>query len=192
MKKGLLVVLFAVFFLFLQPTFMGVNAASTENSDFIKSVNEKLKEVNYYDEGSVQVVDSISKKTEVTKVITTDDPSTEENEEEIETYEANVVVASVEYKLKRDSLFYLQKHDFFFFDVDKKEFLMLSNVANDKEISTLYNEYIENLEGAGFTLSSNLLATCILLLTVLVAPLLIMVFHNKSIPTPMIRKNSVY
>lgn len=186
MKKGFVFLMLILGLLLLIPFSMSAN------TDFTKSVNEKLKEVNYYDEGSVDVVDSISKETEIVKVISTDDPETEENEEEIETYTANVVAGAVEYKLKRDSFFHMKKHDFYIYDVDNQEFILLSNVPEDKEIQELYNSVMEDADGGGITLSSNLLATFLLLLTVIVAPILIMIFHNKSIPVPMVRNNSVY
>jgi hypothetical protein len=188
MKKGFCLTSFVVCFAFF--TFFGSASASVE-SDFTKAVNEKLKEVNYYDVGSAQVENSISKEAEVTKVLTPDDPGTEENEEEMETYTANVVVAHVSYKLKRDSIFYIQKHDFYYYDIDNQEFLKLSDFPDDQEIASFFDDYMEAGHKAGITLSSNLLVSLLLLLTVLVAPLLVMMFHNKSIPPPMVRNSSV-
>ncbi|MFS0863710.1 hypothetical protein [Fredinandcohnia sp. 179-A 10B2 NHS] len=186
MKKGFVFLMLVLGLLLLNPFYVSAN------TDFTKSVNEKLKEVNYYDKGSVNVVDSVSKETEIVKVLSTDDPNTEENEEEIETYTANVFAGAVEYKLKRDSIFHMKKHDFFIFDVDNQEFILLSNVPEDKEIQELYNSFMEDAGGGGMTLSSIFLATFLLLLAVIVVPILIMIFHNKSIPAPMVRNNSVY
>lgn len=187
MKKGFLFLMIVFCFAFF--TFLNTVSASGE-SDFTKAVNEKLKEVNYYAEGSANVVNSISKEAEVVNVITPDDPNTEENEEKIEIYTANVVVGHVAYKLKRDSIFYLQKHDFFYYDADNKEFLMLGDFPNDQEINSLYDEYMEAGHKAGTTLTSNILFSIFLFLAILVAPILIMIFHNKAIPTTIVRNNS--
>lgn len=188
MKKGFLLmslVCCLAFFTFLS------SASASGDSDFTKAVNAKLKEINYYTEGSAIVVNSISKETEITKVVTTDDPETKENEEEIDTYTANVVVGHVSYKLKRDSIFYIQKHEFFYYDVDNQEFLMLGNFPEDQEINSLFTDYMDADHKAGITLISNLLFTLFVILGVVVVPALIMVFHNKAIPVPMVRNNSV-
>ncbi|MEH7237258.1 hypothetical protein [Bacillus sp. JJ1562] len=188
MKKGFLFMLLFCCLAFF--TFFSSVSASGE-SDFTKAVNEKLKEINYYANGSATVVNSISKEAEITNVITKDDPATKENEEEIETYKANVVVGHVSYKLKRDSIFYIQKHEFFYYDVDNQEFLMLGNFPDDQEINSLFNDYMEEGHKAGITLTSNLLFSLFVILGFLVVPVLIMMFHNKAIPVPMVRNNSV-
>ncbi|MCC3355732.1 hypothetical protein [Bacillus sp. REN16] len=187
MKKGFLFMVLVSCLAFF--TFLG-SASAAGGSDFTKAVNEKLKEINYYADGSAKVVDSISKEAEITKVVTADDPETKENEEEIDTYKANIVVGHVAYKLKRDSIFYIQKHEFFYYDVDNQEFLMLGNFPGDQQINSLFNDYMDADHKAGITLTSNLLFSLLLLLSVLVVPVLIMIFHNKSIPVPMVRKNS--
>ncbi|MEH7225880.1 hypothetical protein V7112_18875 [Bacillus sp. JJ1566] len=188
MKKGFLFMLLVTCLAFF--TFLS-SASATGESDFTQAVNGKLKEINYYAEGSAKVVDSISKEAEITKVVTTDDPETKENEEEIDTYTANVVVGHVSYKLKRDSIFYIQKHEFFYYDVDNQEFLMLGNFHEDQEITSLFNDYMDAGHTAGITLTSNLLFSLFVILGLLVVPVLIMMFHNKSIPVPMVRNNSV-
>lgn len=188
MKKGFLFMLpvcCLAFFTFLST----VSAAG--DSDFTKAVNGKLKDINYYAEGSAKVENSISKEAEITKVVTPDDPNTKENEEEIDTYTANVVVGHVAYKLKRDSIFYIQKHEFYFYDVDNQEFLMLGNFPDDQEIASLYNDYMDAGHKAGITFISNLIFSLLVILAILVGPILVMVFHNKSIPVPMVRNNSV-
>ncbi|MEH7387451.1 hypothetical protein V7147_18850 [Bacillus sp. JJ1521] len=167
------------------------SASASGETDFTKAVNGKLGEINYYADRSAKVVNSISKEAEITKVVTADDPETKENEEEIDTYTANVVVGHVAYKLKRDSIFYIQKHEFFYYDVDNQEFLMLGNFPEDQEIASLFNDYMDADYKAGITLTSNLLFSLFVILSILVAPVLIMVFHNKAIPVPMKRNNSV-
>ncbi|MDR4889388.1 hypothetical protein RGU12_18005 [Fredinandcohnia sp. QZ13] len=188
MKKGFLLMLLISCFAFF--TFLS-SASAAGDSDFTKAVNEKLKEINYYANGSAEIVNSISKEAEITKVVTSDDPETKENEEEIDTYKANVVVGHVAYKLKRDSIFYIQKHEFFYYDVDNQEFLMLGNFPEDEEINALFKEYMDAGHKAGISLTSNLLFTLFALLAFLAVPTLIMMFHNKAIPVPMVRNNSV-
>lgn len=188
MKKGLLFLMLVCCLAFF--TFLSTAGASGE-SDFTKAVDEKLKEINYYAEGSAEVVNTITKEAEITKVITADDPSTEKNEEEIDTYTANVVVGHVAYKLKRDSIFYIQKHEFFYYDTENKEFLMLANFPDDQEIAALYDDYMEAGYEAGITFTSNLLFSLFTLLALLGCPILIMMFHNKAIPVPMVRNNSM-
>ncbi|WP_010676391.1 hypothetical protein [Bacillus timonensis] len=188
MKKGFLFMVLVCGLAFF--TFLSAVSASGE-SDFTKAVNGKLKEINYYANGSATVVNSISKEAEITKIITPDDPNTKENEEEIDTYTANVVVGHIAYKLKRDSIFYIQKHEFFFYDVDNKEFLMLGNFPDDQEIATFYNDFMDAGHTAGITLTSNLLFSLFVIMAILVGPILVMMFHNKSIPVPMVRNNSV-
>ncbi len=166
-------------------------ASASEKSDFTKAVNGKLQEINYYADGSAKAVKTISKEAEITKVLTVDDPETKENEEEIETYKANVVVGHVSYKLKRDSIFYIQKHEFFYYDVDNQEFLMLGNFPEDQEINSLFMDYMDAGYKAGITLLSNLVFSLFVILAILVVPVLVMVFHNKAIPVPMKRNNSV-
>ncbi|MEH7382794.1 hypothetical protein V7138_20185 [Bacillus sp. JJ1533] len=188
MKKGFLFILLVCGFVFF--TFVSSAGASGE-SNFTKAVNEKLKEINYYDNGSAKVVNSISKETEITKIVTADDPETKENEEEIDTYTANVVVGHVSYKLKRDSIFYIQKHEFFYYDVDNQEFLMLGNFPEDQEINSLFTDYMDAGYKGGLTLTSNLLFSLFVILGFLVVPMLTMMFHNKAIPVPMVRNNSL-
>ncbi|MCH1625502.1 hypothetical protein [Fredinandcohnia quinoae] len=178
------------FVLMLQPSAIYANGNDAANSDFTNAVNEKLKEASYYHNGSAQIIESVSKQAEVTTVVSKDDPNTEENEEKIESITSNVVVALVEYKLQRDGIFYIKKRDFYYYDVDNKEFLLLSNFPTDDEIKSFITDHSKDLT-AGLQTGSNLLAAFLLLLVTLLSSLLIMMFHNKSIPLPIVRRNSV-
>lgn len=166
-------------------------SANGGNGNFTGALDEKLSEESYYHKGSVNVIDSLSKEVEIMKVVSTDNPDTDEDESEIKTYTSNVTVGIVEYKLKRDSIFFLKRQEIFFYDTDNKEFLMFSDVANDADIEAFYNKYSDDVNSsiAGTTSLLNIL---LIVGVILIAPLLIMIFHTKAIPTPMIRKNSVY
>lgn len=175
------------FLLILQPNTLFANGNNAANSDFVNAVNKKLKDASYYYEGSAQVVDSISKQAEITTVVPSDDPNAEDK---IETTTSNVVVALVEYKLQKDSIFYIKKRDFYYYDVDQKEFLLLSNFPKDEEIQNFIADHSKDLTG-GLQTSSNLLAVFSILVVTLLSSLLIIMFHNKSIPYPIVRRNSV-
>lgn len=152
-------------------------------SDFKKDLEEKLLESeSYYNKQSVTLGEYETFPGEVTKITTTDDPDTPENEEETESYETNIVVAVVEYRLVRDKIFYSDKSDLYFYDLDNKEFLTYSDVFQNEKADSFFKSHIGNLH-TNMTLWSKLIITLFIMGTCFI-PFLLTALSSRSSGSP--------
>lgn len=146
---------------------------------FTQSLEKSLVKGNfYYDENSIEIMDSIQLDGNVTKVIKQDDPATEEDETNIETYKSNLIVALVQIKEKRDSVFYFNKKELYYYDVKNNEFLVYSTVHDNPEIEKFLHKYTSDL-GKHLSIGS-LLLLLIILSTPFILAYFIYVFHNEK------------
>lgn len=148
-------------------------------SKFSKALEEQLRNSeHYYHHDSARLVDGLSFQGTVIKILKTDDPETEENEEAIEEYTANLAVAFVKLEHLRDDLFVFNKTEFYYYDLDNGEFLTLSNVFANEEVKPFFDTYKNDIKKKLSLSSEILLLLC--LSSLLIVPLLIMIFHNKG------------
>ncbi|MBT2687610.1 hypothetical protein J7I93_05365 [Bacillus sp. ISL-47] len=176
MKKGLcfLMAILLLLVLFIIPA-----GASEVEKGFEEVLEEQLRStVHYYNENSFTVIDAYGMQGNVTKIVTSDDPSTSENEEVIEEYSSHIGVVFLELEQKRDKLFIFKKKDFYYYDFDKEEFLTASNVLGNDSIREFFDMYVDDIEKK-ITAFSKLLFLFFLSFIITV-PLAIMIFHNRG------------
>ena len=87
-------------------------------------------------------------------------------------------MALVKYEQKRDTLFYFDKYDLYYYDNEKNEFLILSNIVQNEKAEQFFNEQSEGLH-KDIQIPSLILAM-VMLSMLFIFPILIMTFHNKS------------
>jgi hypothetical protein len=169
-------VLFLACFLFV---FSG--SAFANSGNFLNDLEEKLQTENaYYHKNTVSFEETISFQGEVTKVTKQDDPKTEANEQELETYQANLSIGLAKYKEIRGNLFTFDKKEIYFYDVDKKEFLTNQNVIQNKQAEDFFQEYMKSTGTEKSTFTEVLIA--LLLLILIFIPWLIALIQGKRMP----------
>jgi hypothetical protein len=169
-------VLCLVFLLFV---FSGSVFAASDN--FLNDLEGKLQKENaYYHKNTVTFDETISFQGEVTKVIKQDDPKTEANEQELETYQANLMVGLAKYQEIRGNLFTFDKKEFFFYDVDKEEFLTSQNVIQNKQAEDFFQQYMKSTGIEKSTFTEILIA--LLMLILIFIPWLIALIQGKRMP----------
>ncbi|MBS4190727.1 hypothetical protein KHA94_11080 [Bacillus sp. FJAT-49705] len=172
-------IVLALFFMMKPASFQGKTIDPTIQSEFLKALEDHLKNsMNYYYPNSAKIIDDIYFQGNVMKILKTDDPATEENEEMIEEYSSNITVAFIELEQQRDSIFIFKKADFYYYDLDKKEFLTSSQVFSNPEVKTFFDAYKDDIHKK-LSLFSEILLLFILSFIITV-PILIMIFHNKG------------
>jgi hypothetical protein len=170
-------IFFSVILLFLLPSF---TLANGDSSSFTSALEERLESSDsYYDKNSVTIIDSVSIKGEVFKVVTKDNPETPEDETETETYESTIIAALVEFQQVRDSIFKFDKTEVYFYDLDNNEFLEVSNVIGNPEVERFNNVNSENVHKE-ITLFSSLLVIFLIGIACFLVPILIFMFHGTS------------
>ncbi|MBU8880751.1 hypothetical protein BGM26_17505 [Bacillus sp. FJAT-29790] len=164
----------------LKPAFIHANSMDANSKvEFLNALNKQLSNtVHYYRQDSVQLIDGLDLQGKVVKVVKKDNPGTKENEEVTEEYTSHLAVAFVELEQVRDSLWAFKKTDFYYYDLDKKEFLTSSNVLMNGEVKSFFDSYVQNIDKS-MTPFSQVLFMFFLSLIIIV-PLLIMIFHNKG------------
>ncbi|KAB2334710.1 hypothetical protein F7731_13115 [Cytobacillus depressus] len=180
-KRFLITVCFALAcFGWIMPFHIQANGMDENNkNELLKALEEQLRDtVHYYHQDSVKIMDGSNFQGTVLKVTKKDDPKTEENEEVIEEYQANLAIAFVEFKLIRDRLFFFEKTEFYYYDLDNKEFLASSQVFGNDEVQTFFDHYKNDVHKK-LTLSSEILLL-FLISFIITVPLFIMIFHNKG------------
>jgi hypothetical protein len=188
--KHLITLVCTVFFV-LAPFFSTQAAGDGITEDFQNKLEERLQnEVNYYNKGSFEIDQALTMDGQIIKLISADDPKTEENEEKTEEYQSNFTIALVKYEQKRDSIFYFDNYDLFYYDNDKQEFLILSNIVQNKEAEAFFTEQISSVQKEVQPLS--LILAIAMISLILIVPILIVIFHNKSNSTipPTIKKQT--
>ncbi|RBP91243.1 hypothetical protein DFO70_10821 [Cytobacillus firmus] len=176
MKKGICCFLFAV--LLSVQYLMPAKAADAEK-EFEDILEEQLRStVHYYSEDSFSVIDAYGIQGQVTKIVTSDDPQTSENEEEIEEYSSHIGIVFLELEQKRDGLFIFKKKDFLYYDYDNNEFLTASNVLGNESIRDFFELYADDIEKNITPFSKFLIL--FFLSFIITVPLFIMIFHNRG------------
>jgi hypothetical protein len=170
-----------VFFLFFTTNALAAGSQSETTGDFLKNLEDKLqKENSYYHKNSVSYEETLSLKGEVTKVIKQDDPNTDANEQELETYDANLIIALADYQEIRGNLFTFDKKELFFYDEDKKEFLTSQNVLQNKEAEVFFQEHMKSTGIEKSTFTEWLIS--LLMLILIFVPWLIALIQGKRMP----------
>lgn len=183
MKKQLIGLVFCIVLLVAATINPGaIRAMSIESENklaFLLALDEHLKQTDsYYKKGSASMVDGIDLEGTVRKLLKADDPSTDENEEIIEEYTTKIAVAIVEYNQIRDRIFSFKKTDFYYYDLEKQEFLKANDVFINDEVKSFFQLYMDDIHKELTTFSTTLLL--LLISTIIIIPLLIMIFHNKG------------
>jgi hypothetical protein len=172
--KKLLSVLFLLSFLFVS-----VASAQTispeDTKDFRMNLNEKfMKEIHQYRDNSIQIIDMISLEGEVTK----DNTNKERNVKQRDKYTSSLIVALVEFEQEHDDFVFLKSRELYYYDLDHEEFLTYSNVYTNKEVESFFDQHRTH---TGKEISNMSMAIFLLCLsTLLIVPILLMIFHNKS------------
>lgn len=180
MKKMTLLITLASFVILLLPkNFSAADLNSEQRSTFSRSLEEHNQNmVNNYHDHSTVILDSMIDRVTVTKILSTDDPKTPENEEKIQEYESNVITAFVQYQKQRDSIFYIEKTDMIFYDIEKNEFLLSGNVLANDSVKTFFQNYAKDLKSEITPLSITIFM--ILISALLAIPVSIMIFGEKG------------
>lgn len=170
-------ILLSIFF----PSSIEASMPSEVSKEFSKAIEEQISNtVNYYHKNSSTVLDSLyMQKADVMKILETDDPSTEENEEKIEEYQADIVVGFVEFEQQKDTIFFFKKTEIYYYDLENDEFLTASNVFINEEVKDFFNSHVDEL-GKHITPMSITIASVLILFSLLCIPLLILIFHHKG------------
>ncbi|WP_163098820.1 hypothetical protein [Peribacillus alkalitolerans] len=151
-------------------------SASTKYSVTMEKYLEDT--VHYYNDDTMKTLAMTEVYGTVTKILRLDDPSTEENEERIEKYKSNLVIAFVEYEQVRDSIFFFTKKEFLYYDKDRNEFLLPGNVLGNKEVKEFFNKYLEDMGKEIQTPS--LLKFMVSLFLALFIPVIILIMKEAS------------
>jgi hypothetical protein len=166
-------ILCLAFFLF---GFTGSAFADSDN--FLNDLEKKLQTENaYYHKNTVIFEETISFQGEVTKITKQDDPKTEANEQELEKYQANLIVGLAKYQEIRGNLFTFDKKEFYFYDVDKKEFLTSQNVIQNKQAEDFFQQYMKSTGKEKSTFTEVMIA--LLMLILIFVPWLIALIQGK-------------
>jgi hypothetical protein len=169
-------VLCLAFFLFI---FSG--SVFADSNHFLIDLDEKLQTENaYYHKNTVAFEDTLSFQGEVTKVIKQDDPKTEANEQELEKYQANLMVGLAKFQEIRGNLFTFDKKEIYFYDVDKAEFLTSQNVIQNKQAEDFFQQYMKSTGTEKSTFTEILIA--LLMLILIFIPWLIALIQGKRMP----------
>ena len=183
MKKRLLGFAFCIVLLVTATMNLGtVKAMSIESENklaLLLALDEHLKTADsYYQKGSATFIDGIDLDGTVRKILKADDPRTEENEEVVEEYPAKIAVALVEFNQIRDRIFAFKKTDFYYYDLEKQEFLKANDVFINEEIKSFFLLNMDQINKELTTFANILLL--MLISTIIIIPLLIMIFHNQG------------
>lgn len=184
MKKRLITLVFCTALLVAASMNLGSTQATAIESEnklaFLLALDKHLmKTDSYYKGGSVRIIDGVDLEGTVSKILQTDNPRTEENEEVIDEYTTQMVVAFVEFNQIRDHIFSFKKSEFYYYDLEKQEFLKANDVFMNKEVKSFFQSYMNDIHKE-LTTSSSALLLLLIFSTTLIFPLLIMIFHNKG------------
>ncbi|WP_108670695.1 hypothetical protein [Peribacillus acanthi] len=175
MKKWLIYYSFILVFSF------GFNISDMSASTKYSSTMEKYLEetIHYYHDNSMNTIalKEVNDGT-VTKILRVDDPLTEEDEERIEEYKSDLVIAFVEFEQVRDSIFYFTKKDFLYYDKKRDEFLLPGNVLGNNEVKEFFNKYLEDMGKEMQTAS--LIKFMVMLFLALFIPVVILIRKEAS------------
>jgi hypothetical protein len=169
-------VLCLAFFLFIFSS-----SVFADSNHFLNDLEEKLQTENaYYHKNTVAFEETLSFQGEVTKVIKQDDPKTEANEQELEKYQANLIVGLAKFQEIRGNLFTFDKKELYFYDEDKGEFLTSQNVIQNKKAEDFFQQYMKSTGTEKSTFTEILIA--LLMLILIFVPWLIALIQGKRMP----------
>jgi hypothetical protein len=136
------------------------------NQDIIVTINKEIKK-NFtdYKDHSVRIIDSLTTSAEVT--------------EAKETRNIEVIFAHAKKVEVRDSIFYLDFKEIYYYDLDNKTIIDSGLIEKNEQIEKFINQYKKQTGKQINTLSLTIFMA-VLLLSVIVLPILIVVFHNNS------------
>lgn len=182
MRKWI-VLLMALFL--LVPATAALADTSAGINQFKQSLNKQMIDSNHqYVKNTVSIVDAIELNGNVTKVLKADDPSTPENEENVEKYQTNLIAVLAEVKEERDGIFHFSKKALYYYDVDHDEFLKFGDVFENPEIDAFFNKNVGEVHKT-FTVGTQIL-NLVLILSVFVLAYSIYIFHNENRTTQKI------
>lgn len=144
------------------------SAAVSVSDDVYNALEKRFDGLfSYYDEGSVAVKDLQS--------FTTNQLDSEGNV----TGEIQVDAMYVEYKEERDRFFYYTGHEIQFYDATNGVFVESSSFEVTPDIQAFQDQY-KDATGKHFNAGSTVLYMVLLLGTIVVVPVLIILFHNTG------------
>ncbi|WP_044748877.1 hypothetical protein [Bacillus alveayuensis] len=158
-------ILFVVLSMFFVAPF---TTLANGNQDIIGAINKEIKK-NFtdYKDHSVRIIDSLTTSAEVTE------------EEVKETRNIEVIFAHAKKVEVRDSIFYLDFKQIYYYDLDNKTIIDSGLIEKNEQIEKFINKYKKQTGKQINTLSLTIFMA-VLLLSVIVFPILIVVFHNNS------------
>jgi hypothetical protein len=155
---------FALALFFIAP----LTAFAKDNQDVIGALNEKLqKDLAHYKNHSVQVVDSLTTSAKVTE------------EDVEETRKIQVVFAHARKVEVRDSIFYFDLKQIYYYDLDNNKLIDSGLIEKNEQIEKFINKY-KNQVGKQLNALSLTIFMVTLFLSVIVIPVLAALFHNNS------------
>jgi hypothetical protein len=161
------------------PVVSGQTISHDDMKEFRKNLNKKLsKDIHRYHDNSIQIIDMISLEGEVIKDTKQEGPKSEKNEKQSDKYTSQLMVALVEFEQKQDELLYFKNTELYFYDLENDEFLNYSNVYTNKEAESFFEKHRTQTGKEISNMSMTIFLLC--LSTLLIVPILLMIFHNKS------------
>ncbi|HWO76762.1 MAG TPA: hypothetical protein VNM69_12805 [Bacillus sp. (in: firmicutes)] len=153
--------------LLLMVTTVPAFAAVSVSEEVYKALEERISgSFSYYDGGSAEVKDR--------QTFTTNQVDKEGNV----VGEIEVDVMFVEFNEVRDNIFYYTGHELLYYDATNKQFIDTASIELTDEITAFTDQYSDET-GKHFNTSSQVLYI-ILLSSVVIVPVLIMIFHNSG------------
>jgi len=141
---------------------------ANNNQDIIGAINKEIKK-NFadYKDHSVRIIDSLTTSAEI-------------NEEGAkETRNIEVIFAHAQKVEVRDRIFYLDFKAIYYYDLDNKTIIDSGLIEKNEQIEKFINQYKKQTGKQINTLSLTIFMA-VLLLSVIVLPISIIVFHNNS------------
>jgi hypothetical protein len=165
MKNMKISILFLILSLFFVAPFTTV---ANDNQDVLKAINKELKKAfSDYKGHSVEVVDSLKTSAEVTEG------------DAKETRNIQVIFAHAKKVEVRDSIFYLDVKQIYYYDLDNKKLIDSGSVRKNEEIKQFVNKY-KNKVGKPFNVFSFTIFMIALFITIVAPPLLGTLFKKDS------------
>ncbi|WP_456273397.1 hypothetical protein [Bacillus sp. AK031] len=141
--------------------------AASEAEVFPEKLEGYLQKAEYYYQtNSLELLDTMQMDGVVDKIVQVDNPETPENEEKTERYNSTLIIGYADYLEKRDTIFFFNVKDVFFYDAENDIFLTYGEVSANEEIRAFFDVYKDGLNKQ--MLMGSLLKMLILLLVSIV------------------------
>jgi chloramphenicol O-acetyltransferase len=165
MKKTRISILFFILSLFFVFPF---TTLAKDNQDILGALNEKLKkDFADYKGHSVEIIDSLKTSTEVTEG------------DAKETRNIQVIFVQAKKVEVRDTIFYFDAKQIYYYDLDHKKLIDSSSVRKNEQIEKFVNKYKDDV-GKEFNVFSLTIFMIALFITITAPPLLGIVFKKDS------------